>query len=150
MATIDLDELRKEIEVDRKSLAEKEAVLHFLEKKEKEIKPADPVFSPIVEAQQDGFIQLDQLEPATKRPTFITDVQDVVSRFGDQEFTVIHVDAVLKKMGKEVKGGKFPRSRISTVLAKLEEQGLIVRTFKGGGNSPNRYKLKVVGSHDLV
>ena len=147
MATIDLNELRKEIDLDRKRLADKEAVLRYLEEMEGGVGSLQqPTLS---EPLPDGIIELDKLVPDIDRRTLIDDVQDVVSRFGHQEFSVVHVDAALKHQGVEIKGGKFPRSRISTVLGKLEDQGVIVRTFKGGGNVPNRYTLKD-GALELV
>ena len=147
VATIDLDELRKEIDADRKALTEKEAVLRFLERKDG--KTSAPISIEGVTMRNDGVIQLDELIPAVGRRTLFTDVQDVISRFGDQEFTVVHVEAALKKTGVEVKGGKFPRSRISTALSKLEDTGVIVKTFEGKGNVPHRYKVKE-NINDLV
>mgnify|MGYP001578523209 CR=1 FL=1 len=146
MTTIDLDELRKEIEQERKRLADKEAVLRYLEEKEGKTALSRPVVGN--KPTDSGIIQLDQLIPNASRRTLYEDVRDVVLRFGDQEFSVVHVDLALKQQGIEVKATKFPRSRITTVLGKLEKQGIIIRTFQGGGNNPNRYKLGNL--HDLL
>lgn len=140
MATIDLEELRKEIEADKKSLAEKEAVLRFLEKREG--RPSMFSSEVVIGPLPAGVIQLDELIPEARRKTLIDDVQEVVCRFGEQEFTVVHVEAALRKLGTQFKGEKSPRPRISTILGKLEDQGVVVRTFEGKGNVPNRYKLK--------
>lgn len=144
MATIDLNELRKEIEVDRKNLADKEAVLRYLESKETNI--ALPPKAGTAAPLADGVIHLDQLiAPESGRRTLLNEVEDVVLRFGDQEFTVAHVDAVFQQQGIKAKGEVIPRSRISTVLGKLEENGLLELTLKGGGSVAHRYKLKSGG-----
>lgn len=143
MATIDLNELRKEIEADRKSLAEKEAVVRFLERREGKKEPS-PVSAPLA----DGVIQLGELIPDIGKRTLVAEVKDVVSRFGHQEFSVVHVDTVMKQRGLDIKG-KSPRSRIAVALGKLEEDGVLVKTFQGKGNVPNKYKLKEAGE-DLV
>ncbi|MCK9388372.1 MAG: hypothetical protein M0Q22_08270 [Sulfuritalea sp.] len=139
MATIDLDALRKEVEADRKALAEKEAVLRFFEGRQVYSATQAPLLPDVVVDKD--LISLDQLIPDGQRRTLQEDVKDIISRFGTQEFSVAHVDAALKKMGVEIKGGKFPRSRISTTLGKLESQGFIAKTFEGSGNVPNRYRL---------
>ena len=62
----------------------------------------------------------------------------------------MHVDVVMQQQGIKDKSGEFfPRSRISTALSKLEDDGLIVRTFKGAGNVPHRFKRKD-DDHDLA
>lgn len=142
MATIDLDDLRKEIEEDRKSLSEKEAVLRFLEGRVSSSSASGKIVHESPLPQNDGIISLDSLIPEMRRRTVIDDIQGVIGRFGNQEFTVVHVEAALKQTGYEFKGEKSPRPRISTALGKLEDQGVIVRTFEGKGNVPHRYKLK--------
>jgi DNA-binding transcriptional ArsR family regulator len=142
MATIDLDDLRKEIEDDKKRLSEKEAVLRFLEGRVSNIPVSASIVRNDFPSKDDGIISLDTLIPEIKRRTVIDDIHDVVGRFGNQEFTVVHVEAALKKTGYEFKGDKSPRPRISTALGKLEDQGVIVRSFEGKGNVPHRYKLK--------
>jgi hypothetical protein len=52
-----------------------------------------------------GVIRLDELvdlmeHAGKRRGTLIEDVIDVVKRLGDQEFSIIHIDALLRKMGK--------------------------------------------------
>ena len=140
MATIDLNELRLEIENDRKSLAEKEAVLRYLESKEKKgaLIPSPGVSMPIAD---NVVIQLDQLVvPESKRRTLSDEVADVIKRFGNQEFSVAHVDVVMQQQGIKDKSGEyFPRSRLSTALGKLEESGMLERSFTGAGNAPHRY-----------
>jgi len=150
MATIDIDELRKEIKVEEESLNEKKAVLRYLESKERgrAIVPAPGKNTPIAD---NVVIQLDQLiVPESGRRTLVDDVGDVVKRFGNQEFSVAHVDVVMQQQGiKDKSGEPFPRSRISTALGKLEESGFIERSFTGAGNVPHRYKLKEI-EHELA
>jgi hypothetical protein len=141
MAAInELDALRKEIEEARKALAAKESALQYLEENAHKFFRSDPVptnTKPAVE----GEFQLEQLVINTVRRTFMSDVKNVIKRFGQQEFTVAHVEAALKKIGIEFKDGKSPRPRISTILGKLEDTGVLVRTFEGKGSVPNRYRL---------
>ncbi|CAI06518.1 hypothetical protein ebA768 [Aromatoleum aromaticum EbN1] len=97
-------------------------------------------------SEGDGVIKLDELVleggPSGRHSTFTNDVIDVIRRLGDQEFSVAHIDTLMRKMGK-ISGEKSPRPRISALLGKLEESGMLERTFKGGGNVPHKYRLKV-------
>lgn len=148
MATIDIDELRKEIEAEEESLNEKKAVLRYLESKAG--KQSIPLKSSTPTTIASGVIQLDQLiVPESGRRTLVDDVEDIVKRFGDQEFSVAHVDVVMQQQGIKDKSGEFfPRSRISTALGKLVDDGVIIRTFKGSGNVPHRFKAKE-SSHEV-
>lgn len=138
----EIDDLRKEIKAEEESLNEKKAVLRYLESKAgKQSAPIKPNASTVISG---GVIQLDQLVvPESGRRALVDDVEDVVKRFGNQEFSVAHVDVVMQQQGiKDRSGEFFPRSRISTALSKLEDDGLIVRTFKGAGNVPHRFQIK--------
>lgn len=139
MATIDLDELKREIEVDRKALAEKEAVLRFLEARQGR-KPVAQGVEQSEKHDQEALFTLDELVPESGRQPLIEHVKEILPRFGDQEFTVVHVDAALKQIGVEV-SGRLPRSRLSTILGKLDERGVVTKTFQGAGNVPNKYKV---------
>ena len=144
----EIDELRKEIKAVEDSLNEKKAVLRYLESKAgKHPVHVKPNASAVI---QGGVIQLDQLiVPESSRRTLVDDVEDVVKRFGSQEFSVAHVDVVMQQQGIKDKSGEFfPRSRISTALGKLEDDGVIIRTFKGSGNVPHRFKAKE-SSHEV-
>lgn len=97
-------------------------------------------------ANTDGpqeLINLDELEggESQKRKTLVDDIRDVIRRFGAQEFSIVHVESAMKRLGVEI-AGKTPRSRISMAFTKLGEDGHIVRTFTGGGNVPHRYRLR--------
>ncbi|MEO8343271.1 MAG: hypothetical protein ABI536_05575 [Gallionella sp.] len=136
----ELDALRKEIEEARKALSAKESALQYLEENAHKFFRSEPVptnsKSPV-----EGEFQLEQLVINTARRTLMSEVESVIERFGQQEFTVAHVEAALKKTGVELKDGKSPRPRISTILGKLENSGVVVRTFEGKGSVPNRYRL---------
>jgi phosphopantetheine adenylyltransferase len=138
----EIDDVRKEMDELEEKLNEKKAVLRYLENKANKpivtVKPGAP------SAIGGGVIQLDQLIiPESERRTLSDDIGDIIKRFGSQEFTVAHIDVVMQQQGIKDKAGEFiPRSRISTALGKLEDDGLIVRTFKGAGNVPHRFKVK--------
>lgn len=72
--------------------------------------------------------------------SFASYVERVVKKFGAQEFMVVHVEKLLEDMGK-MPTGKSPRAKIAGNLTKLEKRGVVVKTHKGSGNEPNRYKL---------
>ena len=80
-----------------------------------------------------------------KKRTLTDDVRDVVSQFGKHEFTVAHIDAALTRVGVVV-DAKSPRARIGISLAKLVEDGTVIKIAEGGGNVPHRYKLKDEGN----
>lgn len=138
----DIEELKAEIEADKKALAGKEAALKFLESKQGK---SQTKFSTSSTANA-GIIELDQLIPDVTKTSLVDDVKNVVKRFGGQEFSVAHVDIALKQQGIKI-NGKLPRSRISVALGKLEEQKVIRRTATGGGNVPNKYMFT---ENDLV
>ncbi|MBU1265151.1 MAG: hypothetical protein KJ946_11165 [Gammaproteobacteria bacterium] len=143
MADLDLviSELREKIAQKRRELDEQEQALALLEK----FAGASGSGNVTALAQDMGVIRLDELDlmghAGKRRGTLVEDVIDVVKRLGDQEFSIIHIDALLKKMGK-VPEEKSVRSRISSILSKLEEEGELERTFTGKGNVPHRYRRK--------
>jgi hypothetical protein len=91
----------------------------------------------------DGLIDINDLSDgiSAKKRTLVDDVKEVVMRFGSQEFILGHVDVALKRQGVEVTG-KSPKSRISVALVRLCRDEVLVRTFTGVGNVPNRYRVR--------
>lgn len=90
----------------------------------------------------DDLFDLSELTGSqSQKRTLTDDVKDVITRFGAQEFTIAHVEGALKKIGVEVTG-KSPRTRISVSLANLADENFVMRTFKGAGNTPNRYRVR--------
>jgi hypothetical protein len=141
-----LAQLRREIENDRAALAAKEAAFTLLETRFQSAPPVE-VAKPTRETaplrDDGGLFDLADLkvEEGVHRQTFVDDLRETLKRFGAQEFSIAHVEAVLKKLGIEV-AGKTPRSRISASLSRLNEDGFLVKTFKGGGNVPHRYRVR--------
>jgi len=138
-----ISEIRREIEQKKKEISELENALNVLEKigsLDSDIQEKKPAPIPLNDSDS---ISIDDLgiDDKQSKDTLKSQVWNVVSKLGTQEFTVAHVDAALKRFGIEV-NGKHPRSRISIVLSKLEDEGLIHRTFTGAGNVPNRFVLK--------
>ena len=81
------------------------------------------------------------VEMSTDQPTLAERVKSAVSRFSaDQEFTVPHVEALLKTEGF-VLGGKSPRSRLAMIMSQLESEGFVIRTAKPKGFRPHKFKL---------
>jgi len=143
-----LSELRKQIEANKRLLEEQERALTVLEKMMGQssgvvIIPDNDQASP--SNLPSGGINLGELDVAENgdRQSLREQVCEFIRRFGDQEFTSAHIFAALKKAGIVV-NGKYPRSRISMVLSKLEDEGALKRTFTGGGNVPHRYQSSFV------
>jgi DNA-binding transcriptional ArsR family regulator len=150
-----VQELRNEIEVAKLDLEAKTRSLKLLEdvlvkmnlghvEKNSSHMPEEVVAA--LDASN-GFINISDLFDAglPKKKTIVDDTREVVKKFGSQEFNISHVESALKRFGVQV-AGKSPKSRISVALSKLTEEGVVERTFKGAGNTPNRYKLKEGGS----
>lgn len=109
-----------------------------------EKKPAtDVVMSD--EGRGDDQISIDWsalgVEPLEDGPTLAERVKGVLKMVPEkQEFTVPHVEALLKQTGFTV-AGKSPRARIAMIMAQLEGDGLVIRTAKPKGFKPHRFKL---------
>ena len=90
-----------------------------------------------------GLIDLNELDDSLspKKRTLVDDVKDVVARFGAQEFNLGHVDGALRRQNIDV-SGKSPKSRISVALVRLCRDDILVKTFTGVGNVPNRYRVR--------
>ena len=88
-----------------------------------------------------GHFNLNALDVMTSAPgpTAYEKVKSAVQCFGDQVFTVQHVEAALEKMGIKI-AGKLPRARIAMMLTKLEEEKIVERTFRGKGSAPHKFK----------
>lgn len=109
----------------------------------------------VVKVEQAGTQAIDVSQlPASdvggKRAGFAEDVRAVVGRFGMQEFVVGHVIAVLKKEGKIVNDGNTVRTKTSTTLSRLAEEGMLQILRRGTGNVPNLYRLAQKGETPTV
>ncbi|WAK01851.1 hypothetical protein [Methylobacter sp. YRD-M1] len=144
----EIEKLRSEIDALRRELADKEAVLRYLEQKteKKQTRYLTPEGPHIAKGIMNQKINFDELiVPSTSARTLVDDVKDAISHFGDKEFTVAHVEAALKKLGvididADADAGRATRARISSILAKLYEAKELDRPFAGKGNVPHRYK----------
>ena len=102
---------------------------------------------PRAELQQEpinttGDINLDDLDipsKADKKPTLNDEIKNVISRLGNQEFTVNHIEAALRQLGKGSNAKHF-KNRIATNVKKLLDDGYLERTFEGKGFLPHKYK----------
>lgn len=141
-----IDALKAELKVAKQDIETKEASIKFLEERfgdaRKSSTPTVQTSARLPTAREE-MIDLNSLvqEQGTKRRTFVDELRDVVRRFGGQEFDISHAEAALKRVGVEV-SGKTPRSRISASLSKLHEEGFLVKTFEGGGNVANRFRVR--------
>ncbi|MDD2917392.1 hypothetical protein [Rhodoferax sp.] len=146
----EIEELKEKIEKTRIDLIKEEAVLEYLVSKAKKstvVAESQRVIpAPQVATDMKGVIDLSKFSVTTTTSTFPSDVWAVVSKLGSQEFTAPLVHDVMAASGYEV-AGKSPKARISAELAKLVEDGKIVRTFEGKGSTPNRYSLSIKGEN---
>ncbi|MDP2266363.1 MAG: hypothetical protein Q8J70_07410, partial [Thiobacillus sp.] len=86
-------------------------------------------------AESLGAIKFEELAggvKSTKKRTLTDEVRDVVAQFGNNEFTVAHIEAALKKMGVSL-DAKAPRARIGIAVSNLAEEDFVVRTADGAG-----------------
>lgn len=134
--------LQIEVEEDRRSLFEKEAALRFLQRAEALRQSRVGASFAAPEGVIPAPIDLNRVvgAPPARARTLAEEVDAVVRRLGEQEVSVPLVQVLLEKEGVTV-GGKYPRSRLSTIMNDLMATGLLVRSFEGGGNVPHRYRL---------
>ena len=144
----EIDELKARIDKTRMHLIKEEAVLEYLvakTKKASDVADKQHVFSAVSAAKDtQGVIDLSKFAVSKTVNNFPNDVWNIVSQFGDQEFTAPLVHDVMSASGFTV-AGKSPKARISVELAKLVEDQKLVRTFEGKGSTPNRYSLSKTG-----
>lgn len=161
-----IEELEREIENDRQSLALKEKMVanwkaKYLHQQHitKTVTPTLSRAQDVIEQQmsldllasEDGMIDPDLLlDDEPRRPTMLDDIKDIIERFGYKEFTVQHVDKIYKAQNGIAADDNSNRSRISTALGRLKDSGYLEMTLKGGGNVPNKYRrTKDQEAHEL-
>lgn len=141
---IDIKELDREIAETKQYLADLEATRRVIAKRAgtKYSLPDEPILPRLEET---GTIHLDDLvipkRVTRKKSTLTDDIRGIIERFGNQEFTVTHVEAALKQSGKATDAKHF-KNRVSVIIRKLTEDGVIKRTHVGKGNDPHHYQLK--------
>ena len=136
-----IKELEMRVAAKRKELEDEERALETVRRMIKEPSNVQsPSIAPKAQIEAIKFEDLLDSVEKIKKHTLGDDVRNVVSQFGDHEFTVAHIHAALNRIGVVV-DAKSPRARIGIVLAKLLEEGFVVRVAEGGGNVPHRYQL---------
>jgi len=131
----DIVALQQQISIERQKLDDREKALAVVAEMLREQ----------TDAQTGKQPQLDlppTLAPAQGGPTFTSRIRDAVGHFVAQEFTVVHIEDLLKAHGG-IPSMNDPRSRISMVLGDMTKKGLLAVTHKGNGNQPYRYRLMV-------
>lgn len=134
-----IEELEKRIQESKRLVTEQENALAVLKKAF-----GVTVAKVMPEQKQEiskAFSFNDLVVPDLKRNKLTEHIESVVKTFGTNEFSVLHVEAALKKHGIEI-NSKSPRTRISLSMAKLLDSGLVEKVFEGSGNVPHRYRLK--------
>ncbi len=139
-----IDDMQVRIEESRKKLECQIMVLDEL----KSLVNHQPANSKQSETSNSTSVDLSSLDLPREedKRILIDDVRDIVNLFGSQEFRVAHVEKLLSDKGQLPKG-KTPRARISQALKNLTEEDVILRTYKGRGKDPHRYKL--IDSKDI-
>jgi hypothetical protein len=125
ISVADIVALKQQIAADRKKLEERENALAIVAEMLRELGGEQP--------------QLDLPVPSKSR-TFTEAVRESVHHFPREEFTVANIETLLRGQNVHLNGN--PRARIAMIMSDLARKGVIARTFKGSGNTPNRYRLK--------
>lgn len=135
MATIvDTEELRKEIESDRKEL--ERLVSELKNKLEAPILEKEAAYRYLITLEDNKFIHKassGSSENIVNRP-LSADVKDSLWAFGNSEFTNANVEVILGREGI--------RPRITSELTKLVDQGVLECVYVGTGRAPSRFKVK--------
>lgn len=142
--SIDITEVEKEIAEAKQHLADLEA-MHRILSRRSDTSGSKPVKATTPTIGESGTINLDDLQMPKKadrkKATLHNDIKNVTERFGNQEFTVTHVEVALQQMGKGSTAKHF-KNRVSTEIRKLTDSNFLTRTYEGFGNDPHRYRLK--------
>lgn len=142
-----IDDLKRQIELARIELSVKEQLLDRWQNAEKYKNEATNKPAQTILMDTTDVIDVSSLiDEKPKRNALIEEVKQVVEKFGDQEFTVAHIDKVLKSKSGLPQDDMSNRARISTALSRLKDSGCLEMTAKGGGNVPNRYKKSMTGT----
>ena len=145
----DLTKKEAETLAIREDIAEKDAVLRFMHKKVnnavsgiKQLKVTSSRSGDALKSLQ-GIIDLSAVEVAKPKVssgvTLTDNIKALIERMGDQEFIVPQIDALLKADDNQPIG-KNPRARIAMIMSALESDGVVIRTFRGKGSVPHRFK----------
>lgn len=145
-----LEDLKKEIETKESELKALKVAYDAVARMPNSAAPPTP--APFVKnantsaLSDTGVIDLDNLgipeKAVSNKSTLYVYVKNLIQRFDKKEFTVNHVAAALQQMGKITANTspKHHKNRVSAVIRKLSEEGVLERTHKGGGNDPHKYR----------
>lgn len=129
--TIEIEELRKEVEEARMSLARKEAMLEmatsYIEEKSSKTIRYNRVKNTLPRAQLPLI--------GDDRP-LSTKVKDIIPQFHGKPFTRADIETAMRGKGMKI---DFPTSRITTELIKLEGKS-VECTQRGTGRALSYYK----------
>jgi len=152
--------LKKKIEALKERTTELENLLSAYEReKSSSAVEVDEVTAsaPLKQLEDTGVIDLDDLDlptkQATNKDTLLDNVKNVIKRFDKKQFTVNHVFAALRQLGKGSDAKHF-RNRVSMAVKKLSDEGFLTKSEGKGGNQPHQYKeatkinLVVKGSNE--
>uniref|UniRef100_E6QX30 Uncharacterized protein n=1 Tax=mine drainage metagenome TaxID=410659 RepID=E6QX30_9ZZZZ len=140
-----LKEFEKRIAANKREIEEQEYALVIL-KRTMGASNATLISALPIKTAEAKFDDLFDVVKENKRAV-IDDVRDVISNFGDKEFTVAITEAALAKVGITI-NAKEPKQRIASAIKQLVDKGIVTLTRKGSGSSPHIYKLN--NGSDLV
>ena len=127
------NELLEEIRVDERALEEKKELARLMRHRLQQMKPANTTISvPAVRIETRG-------EAPSVAPSLVQMVERALPILESREFVVSDVAEALRSNGAQL--SNKPNPKIATVLARLQSTGALTRTFTGGGNVPNRYRV---------
>jgi Tfp pilus assembly protein FimV len=132
----DIDDLESKIAEMRKEIEEQEIALRVMKK----MLSSKGTSSTARQAEINLSAAIPEI--STRKQTLLESIQNVVNRLGNQEFTVQHIEALLNQEGT-APAGKSPRARIAMELTKMENNEEVIRTYKGKGSEPHRFKKKM-------
>lgn len=79
--------------------------------------------------------------PSENKPNFPDSIREIYSQLKDREFQVPNIALLMQKKGIITEINNNVKAKISTILAHDTKKGKLVRTFKGHGNIPHKYKI---------
>lgn len=127
-----IEALEREIAQEEAATNEKRVAVRVLRRREAEVRAAK------VAAPTAALVATSEA-PAQRDPTFTDYVLKAVGELGNREFLVNDIYNIL--VGYGVPLPEDPKAKVPTVLARYIKKGVILQTFTGGGNVPNRYRL---------
>ena len=126
------NQILEEIRVDEKALEEKKTLAHLLKKRVDSLPATAEIHATTASPQ----VSMNAASDGSK--SFVRLVEDAVKALSGIEFVVSDVAQAMRN--QSVALPEKPNPKIATVLARLQESGILARTFTGGGNVPNRYR----------